>query len=224
MELKKNPEVDLRKKSNLFMSIGLMISFMLINTAFEWKSLEVNKMIFPEMLTDDSEELQDIQITIHPPPPPPQVTPPEIMEVPDDEIIKDVIDIDLDTETMLDDKILDVIYEDSPKEEPTDKVHIVVEEQPAPIGGTKAFYEYISKHVKYPAQARRMGIEGKVFVTFVVERDGSLTDITVLKGIGAGCDQEALRVLSGAPKWKPGKQRGIPVKVRMQLPIFFKLN
>jgi protein TonB len=88
----------------------------------------------------------------------------------------------------------------------------------------KAFYAYVGKNMKYPAQARRMGIEGKVYVTFVVGKDGALTDVRVLKGIGAGCDMEAIRVLSGAPKWKPGKQRGRPVRVRMQLPIIFKLN
>ncbi|MCK5701162.1 MAG: energy transducer TonB, partial [Cyclobacteriaceae bacterium] len=78
--------------------------------------------------------------------------------------------------------------------------------------------------LKYPAQARRMGIEGKVFVQFVVDKDGTLTEVTAVKGIGAGCDQEAVRVIEGAPKWKPGKQRGRSVKVRMILPITFKLG
>jgi protein TonB len=69
-----------------------------------------------------------------------------------------------------------------------------------------------------------MGIEGKVYVQFVVDKDGTLTDIKALKGIGAGCDEEAVRVIGGSPKWKPGKQRGRPVKVRMVLPIIFKLG
>jgi protein TonB len=78
--------------------------------------------------------------------------------------------------------------------------------------------------MKYPAQARRMGIEGKVFVEFVVDKDGTLTEVKTVKGIGAGCDEEAVRVIQSAPKWKPGKQRGRPVKVRMILPIIFKLS
>lgn len=78
--------------------------------------------------------------------------------------------------------------------------------------------------MKYQNQARRMGIEGRVFVQFVVDKDGQLTEIKAVKGIGAGCDEEAVRVLKSAPKWKPGKQRGRPVKVRMILPITFKLS
>jgi protein TonB len=86
------------------------------------------------------------------------------------------------------------------------------------------FYKYVSKNIEYPKQARRMGIEGKVFVQFVVDKDGSLSDVKVIKGIGAGCDEEAIRVLKESPKWTPGKQRGRPVRVRMSLPIFFKIQ
>ena len=101
---------------------------------------------------------------------------------------------------------------------------MVVEDQPEPQGGMQAFYEYVGKNLKYPSQARRMGIEGKVFVQFVVNTDGTLTDVQAIKGIGAGCDDEAVRVVKTAPKWKPGKQRGKPVRVRMVLPITFKLG
>jgi protein TonB len=99
-----------------------------------------------------------------------------------------------------------------------------VENQPAPVGGYEAFYKYIGKNIKYPDQARRMGVEGKVFVQFVVDKDGSITDVQVLKGIGSGCDEEAIRVVKSAPKWTPGKQRGRPVRVRMSVPIAFKLG
>ncbi len=77
--------------------------------------------------------------------------------------------------------------------------------------------------MKYPSQARRMGIEGRVYLQFVVDRDGSITDIQAVKGIGAGCDEEAVRVMKTVPKFKPGKQRGVPVRVRMVMPISFKL-
>ena len=78
--------------------------------------------------------------------------------------------------------------------------------------------------MKYPSQARRMGIEGRVFVQFVVDKDGTVTEVKSVKGIGAGCDEEAERVLRMSPKFKPGKQRGRSVKVRMVLPIIFRLN
>ena len=87
-----------------------------------------------------------------------------------------------------------------------------------------AFYKQLGKNLRYPRQAKKMGIQGKVYIRFIVDTDGSLTNIEVLKGIGAGCDEEALRVITQAPKWKPGKQRGKPVKVRMTIPIVFKLN
>ena len=93
-----------------------------------------------------------------------------------------------------------------------------------PMGGYEAFYTYVAKNVKYPAQAQRMGLEGRVFVQFVVDQSGKLTSIEVMRGIGAGCDEEAIRVLENAPRWEPGKQRGRAVKVRMVLPITFKLQ
>jgi protein TonB len=98
-------------------------------------------------------------------------------------------------------------------------------EDPATFpGGIAAFYEYLKKNLNYPNQAKRMGIEGRVFVQFVVEKDGSLTDIHVVKGIGAGCDEEAVRVLKNSPKWKPGKQRGKAVRQKMIQNILFKLS
>ena len=117
-----------------------------------------------------------------------------------------------------------MVFEEAPDEEVADEIFTVVEQQPTPDGGMAAFYKYVSKNLKYPAQARRMGIEGRVFVQFIVDKDGSITSVQSVKGIGAGCDQEAARVIRGAPKWKPGKQRGRPVKVRMILPITFKLG
>jgi protein TonB len=86
------------------------------------------------------------------------------------------------------------------------------------------FYDYVQRNLKYPAQAKRIGIQGKVFVQFIVAPDGSLTDVTAVKGIGGGCDEEAVRVIINSPKWSPGKQRGQAVNVRMILPITFKLG
>ncbi len=201
-----------------------MISLLFTVVAFEWKSYDDNDLVNLGALDADFEELQDIPITEQPPPPPPQVTPPEIIEVPDEQEIEEEIEVNLDVEVTEETVIEDVVFDEAPEEEAADEIFQFVEDQPSPLGGMKAFYAYVGKNMKYPAQARRMGIEGKVYVTFVVGKDGALTDVKVLKGIGAGCDMEAIRVLSGAPKWKPGKQRGRPVRVRMQLPIIFKLN
>ncbi|MEL6536124.1 MAG: TonB family protein [Bacteroidota bacterium] len=100
----------------------------------------------------------------------------------------------------------------------------IVEEQPQPAGGAAGFYGYVANEIKYPLQARNQGIEGRVFLTFTVEKDGSLTGIQVKKGIGAGCDEEAIRVLKNAPPFTPGKQRGRAVRVQMDIPITFKIN
>ena len=224
MELKKTPEADLNKKSSFFMSIGLMLSLLMVVTAFEWRSYDEGDLVDLGTLDSDFEELQEIPLTEQPPPPPPTITPPEIIEVPDEEEIEEEIEVDLDVEVTEETVIEDVVFEEAPEEEEADEIFQFVEDQPAPQGGMAAFYKYVNKNIKYPSQARRMGIEGKVYVTFVVDKDGTITDVKVLKGIGAGCDEEAVRVLRGAPKWKPGKQRGRPVKVRMQLPITFKLG
>lgn len=108
--------------------------------------------------------------------------------------------------------------------EKQEEIFLIVEEAPEPTNGMKAFYEYIGQNLKYPREARFSGIQGRVFLQFVVDTDGSLTDIKVLKGIGMGCDEEAVKVLESYPeKWKPGMQRGKAVKTRLSLPIVFKL-
>jgi protein TonB len=99
----------------------------------------------------------------------------------------------------------------------------MVEQMPQFPGGQEALFAYIGKELKYPEQAVEEGIEGAVFITFVVEVDGSITGVKVLRGIGGGCNEEALRVVSGMPNWKPGKQRGKEVRVQYNLPIRFKL-
>jgi protein TonB len=104
--------------------------------------------------------------------------------------------------------------------EKAETVFEIVEETAKPQG----FYEYVRKNLKYPRQAKRMGVEGKVFLEFIVNKDGSIVDAKVLRGIGGGCDEEALRIIKSSPKWKPGKQRGQEVRQRMTFPLIFKLN
>lgn len=105
-----------------------------------------------------------------------------------------------------------------------DDVFMVVENQPEPKRGMEHFYQYVARNLTYPAEARRLGIEGKVFVQFIVNEDGAISDVVAIRGIGGGCEEEAVRVISESENWKPGKQRGKFVKVRMVIPITFKLN
>ncbi|MGI9544043.1 MAG: energy transducer TonB [Cyclobacteriaceae bacterium] len=220
MESKKTPQANLRKKSTLYLSVGFMLSLAFALTAFEWRSYGESSVDLDDLsMVDEDDEL--IEITYQPKRPKPPVIPREIIEIPDNEEPEDteVIVIDLEDPTV----DIGPIIEDIP-EEIADTIHIVAEVMPAPVGGMQAFYKYIGKNLKYPSVARRIGIEGKVYMYFVIDRDGSLSDVKVLKGIGGGCDEEALRVVEAAPKWNPGKQRGVPVRVKMTLPIIFTLN
>lgn len=224
VEEKKSPKADLTRTTGLFLNVGLVISLLLMILAFENKIYDDGSLVNLNAQAEDFEDLMDIPQTQQPPPPPPKKVQPVIIEVPDEEVIEEEIEIDLDVEMTEETVIEEVVFEDAPEEEEADEIFTIVEDQPLPIGGMTAFYQYIQKRLKYPAQARRMGIEGKVFVQFVVDKDGTLTDVKAVKGIGAGCDVEAEKVIRGAPKWKPGKQRGRSVKVRMILPITFKLG
>lgn len=100
----------------------------------------------------------------------------------------------------------------------------VVETQPKPPGGMAGWNSYLASNLNYPAQARQMGIEGTVIVVFVVNTDGSVSDVDILRGIGGGCDEEAIRVVENSPNWEAGSQRKRLVNTRMRLPIRFKLG
>ncbi len=224
MEAKKTPKADLSRMSGMFLNLGLLISVGLVLLAFEWKSYDVGPLKDLGQLSDDFEELLDIPITEQPPPPPPPVEQPIIQEIPDEVEIEEKIEVNFDVDVKEETVIKEVVIADAPVVEKADEIFDVVENIPEFPGGMEAWNQYLSKNLKYPTQARRMGIEGTVYVVFVVNTDGSIQDVEILRGIGGGCDEEALRVVSGAPKWNPGKQRGRPVRVRMRLPIRFKLG
>ena len=221
---KKSPEADLTRKSSLYLSIGLVVSLLVVNTAFEWKFYDDGALADLGQVTDDFEEMLDIPPTEQPPPPPPKIQQPEIIEVPDEEEIEDEIEVNLDVEITEESAIEQIVFEEPVEEEVADEVFTIVEQQPVYPGGMSAFYQFVQKKLKYPSQARRMGIEGRVFVQFVVDKKGNITEVVAVRGIGAGCDVEAVRVIKSSPKWKAGKQRGKAVKVRMILPITFKLG
>ena len=223
MELRKMPHLDLGKKRSMFFNVGLAISLALTLMAFEWKTDEIKFSI----LTDTDEGFDDIiemPLTVIPPPPPPPIQQPQIIETPDDEKIEIEVEVDFESD-FNDDTIIEVIEFDDGIEEPIIEVPVDwASQMPVPLNGLKEYYKFVSKNIKYPNQARRMGIEGKVFVQFVINKEGRPVDIKTIKGIGAGCDEEAERVIGIAPNWKPGKQGARRVSVRMILPIHFNLN
>ncbi|MBN3520137.1 TonB family protein [Algoriphagus lutimaris] len=224
MEAKKTPKADLTKKSGMFLNLGLALAVGATLAAFEWKSFDEGALKDLGQVTDNFEELIDIPITEQPPPPPPPVEQPIIEEIPDEVEIEEKIEVNFDVDVKEETVIKEVVIAEAPVEEKADEIFDVVETQPNPPGGMSGWNQYLSKNLKYPTQARRMGIEGTVIVVFVVNTDGSIQDVDVLRGIGGGCDEEAIRVVSAAPKWEPGKQRGRPVRTRMRLPIRFKLS
>jgi protein TonB len=103
------------------------------------------------------------------------------------------------------------------------QIFTAVEQEPSFPGGMEQFYRFLQTNIRYPAKAFENNVQGKVFLTFVVEKDGSLTDIKVVRGIGSGCDEEARRVFTISPKWKPGIQNGRPVRVQYTMPVSFSL-
>ncbi|MBX2968612.1 MAG: TonB family protein [Cyclobacteriaceae bacterium] len=224
MEPKKSEKADLTNKSWLFFNIGLVITLLIVVSAFEYsgrdnadaKNLAQNQTII--------DEIMEVPPTEQPPPPPPKIQQPQIIEVPDEEVIEEEIKVEFDVEVTEDTKVEEIVIAPVEEKEDVDQIFLVVEETATPKGGMAAFYKYVGDKMKYPAQARRMGIEGKVFVEFVINRDGSITDVKAIKGIGAGCDEEAIRVVQSAPPWNPGKQRGKPVRQRYVVPITFKLG
>lgn len=225
MEAKKTEKADLTNKTWLFFNIGLTASLLVAVMAFEYKKYDDTGVKDLNKNSNQMEEIIEVPPTDLPPPPPPKIQQPQIVEVPDEEEIEEEIKVEFDVEVTEDTKVEEITIApvEEPKEE-VDEIFTVVEETATPKGGMQAFYEYVGKKLKYPAQARRMGTEGKVFVQFVINKDGSISDVVAIKGIGAGCDEEAIRIIQGAPAWTPGKQRGKAVKQRMVLPITFKLG
>ncbi|MEM6843281.1 MAG: energy transducer TonB [Bacteroidota bacterium] len=226
---KKNPALDYNHLRPLFLSIGLVTSMLLVTVVFEWKTYEDASLVeLATKMNDQYEEVLEIPPTNQPPPPPPKIIQPEIIAVADEIEIDDLeisLDIEIHESTVIEEREFSLEAMEEPEEEKTDEIFVVVEQFPEPVGGMTAFYQYIQENMEYPSRARSMRVEGKVFVQFVVFPNGSIQDIEVIKGIGAGCDEEALRVVKESPiEWIPGNQRGVPVKVRMVLPITFRLS
>ncbi len=201
------------------MQIGMILALGFLITAFRL-SLQPEQSFIIEEVQQEIVQMEEIQQTkqIEKPPPPPK--PPVPVEVPDDEILEDE-DLDLDVSLELDEEIVNLPPPPSSGEEEEEEpeIFMIVEDMPELIGGLAS----IQSKIKYPEIAKKAGVEGRVFVQFVVNTDGSVIDPVVVRGIGAGCDEEAVRAVSQA-KFEPGRQRGKPVPVKMSLPITFKLK
>jgi periplasmic protein TonB len=157
---------------------------------------------------------------------PPKVTEKEIVEEEEMPTIEEIKQNDTGAETVEGngDIVFDEPVEEVLKEKgDEDVIFTIVEQQAEFPGGFEAMVKFLAKNMKYPAAARRMGVEGSVFVSFVIDREGNISDPQVIKGISAECDKEAIRVVQLMPPWKPGKQNGKPVRCRFVLPIKFKL-
>lgn len=218
--VRKEERADLRAKYRLYIQIGLLASLLLLIFAFraDLQGGETPEFVLQEQEVVEIEEVQQTE-QIETPPPPPR--PPVPVEVPND---ADLQDQPLDLDASLD---IDQPLNETPPPPPSDdeeddgepEIFVVVEEMPEPMGGIAG----IQDRVRYPSIAQRAGVEGTVYVQFVVTPEGRVEDAAVTRGIGAGCDEEALRVIRET-EFTPGMQRGEPVPVRMSLPVRFQLR
>jgi len=226
MEEKKSPKANLENKKLMFMQIGMIISLLIAWLAFEHKSYdkrEIDPSLLNREVTIEEEMVEITKQDEQKPQPvevPKQTTQLEIVQ--DDVEVEDIeINAEVEQNEVLEEYVAPEVVEEEVVEQ---EIFKIVEEMPAFPGGEAKLMEYVAKNVKYPQIARETGVQGRVYVNFVVEPDGSVSNVSVLRGIGGGCDEEAIRVVKSMPKWKPGKQRGKAVRVSYMLPVNFKLQ
>lgn len=237
MQIKKNPKVDLQKNSSLYFVIGLCLMLFISWRAIEWKSYEKDLYDYQSLNVQDDED-EEIPITEQiktPPPslPPPLQAPTEIEIVEDEEEVEETI---IESSETGKDEIIEV--EEVEIEEEFDDVDVpfaVIEDVPIFPGCEKmdknqlrnCFQEKMNKHIlknfRYPEVAQEMGIQGRVFVSFIIAKDGRITDIK-MRGPDKNLEKEAKRIISLLPQMIPGKQRGRPVRVPFSIPIIFRLK
>ena len=224
MEEKKSPKANLENKKLMFIQIGLIISLAVAWAVFEIKSYD--KIEFADVgRTVEVVEEEMVEITKQEQKPQPVEVPKQttqIQVVEDDVEVEDIeINADVDQNEVIEEYVAPEIEEEDIQEA---EIFTIVEEMPDFPGGTQKLADYLAKNIKYPQIARESGIQGRVFISFVVEPDGSVSNVNVMRSLGGGCDEEAVRVVKSMPKWKPGKQRGKPVRVSYILPVNFKLQ
>lgn len=219
---KYKPDDKLKKYYSVLLEIGIIISLVIAIVAFKVR-LKPNETKTEVTKEQETVDVRDVVQTKHQkkPPTPPRPQVPE--EVPNDEVVEEQ-SLNINAELNMNQK-LDIPpppdQGKSAKQEEEDKeqVFVIVEQKPELIGGLDSLQSLI----KYPEMARKAGIEGRVHLQFIINKKGEVENPTVIRGIGGGCDKEALRVIKKA-KFKPGRQRGRPVRVRYSMPIVFKLS
>lgn len=227
MDIKKSSKASLEDKKSIFILLGLVIALSFLYIGLEWtqREIKVYEDVSTELITE--EELDIIQTTQQETPPPPPPPAPEVVEV------LNVVENTAETQTIniqtedIKNKPIEIVAAPvaAPIQEEDEQVIFqVVEEMPHFPGGEQALMKWLSENIRYPVIAQENGIQGRVICQFVVNTDGSIVDIQVVRGVHPSLDEEAVRVIKSMPKWVPGKQRGKPVRVRFTLPINFKLQ
>jgi protein TonB len=226
MQVKKSEKASLEKDKLVYVLMGLVFTLSLVYVALEWTEREVTKyeVTDTEFLFEEEVEIQQTTQETPPPPPPPAVQEVEVLNVVEDNVETESIEVNAE-----DDKAEEVVIaapvEAPVEEEEEEVVFVVVESMPEFPGGQQALFKYLSENVKYPVIAQENGIQGRVICQFVVNKDGSIVDVEVVRSGGdPSLDKEAVRVIKSMPKWKPGKQRGKAVRVKYTVPVNFKLQ
>ena len=226
MHIKKSEKASLEKDKLVYVLMGLVFVLSLVYVALEWTEREVTKydVTDTEFLFEEEVEIQQTSQETPPPPPPPAVQEVEVLNVVEDNVETESIEVNTE-----DDKEVEVVIaapvEAPVEEEEEEVVFVVVEKMPEFPGGQQALFKYLSENVKYPVIAQENGIQGRVICQFVVNRDGSIVDVEVVRSGGdPSLDKEAIRVIKSMPKWKAGQQRGKPVRVKYTVPVNFKLQ
>lgn len=227
MQLKKSPKASLEDKKFTYVLIGFVFVLSVCYVALEWTEKEVTKyeVADTDFLIEDEIEIQQTSQETPPPPPPPEIQTVEELVIVDDD--KEVESVEINTE---DDKDQEIVIQapievKEEAEEVEDVVFVVVETMPEFPGGQQALFKYLSENVKYPVIAQENGIQGRVICQFVVNKDGAIVDVEVVRSGGdPSLDKEAIRVIKSMPKWKPGKQRGKAVRVKYTVPVNFRLQ
>lgn len=231
MEIKKSPKANLENKKFLFMEVGLIIALLLVLGAFEWSTTENSVSILEEEVAVVIEEEQ-VPITQEEQLPPPEVPKEPVMSdiidiVDDDVKVEDNFLISTEDDASLGVEIKDYVVEQAEEEvvEEEEIPFAIVEEKPSFQGGdANTFTKWVFGKIVYPEIAKENGVQGRVTLQFTIDVDGSVKNVKVLRGVDSSLDKEAVRVVSSSPKWKPGKQRNKPVKVKYTFPVVFQLR
>ena len=228
MEVKKSPKADLEGKKTTNLLIGAIMTLAILFIGFEWSERDkkvttdtgIAEVEFEEEIIPITEQEQPQQA----PPPPEAPKAEEVIEIMDNDskVEESTIQASDDTQAAVEVKYTPVEVEEEEVDE--QQIFTIVEEQPEFPGGMAECYKWIGKNLQYPTISAENGVQGRVTVNFVVNADGSIVDVKVLRGVDPYLDKEAIRVVSKMPKWKPGKQRGKAVRTSFNLPVRFKLN